>query len=397
VARVDIGAGGTLYCLTDYVWMLADDERIRAYAAAIRRIVKPGDRVLEIGTGVGFFSVVAVNAGAARVDAVDTTPAAHLGPHVAAANGCADRIVFSRVDSRHLALEAPADVIIADLRGPLPFCGPSLETLIDARTRLLRPGGTIVAASDTLYAAPCAAPDVWRREVAAGLGRNEVRLDPIVPQIYDTPFRCRIESEALRAAPARWLELDYLSVRDTDHVGSAAWTFASDEAVDGVALWFDSDLGRGERLSAAPSARSIVYRQLYLPFRKSIRVRRGASLRTEISVRLIGVNYLWKWETFVRQPGEIADTLATSQTSLAELVVHPAAMPRTGPEATPKFGAAARALAFLIEQADGTRTVAEISTAIAHTFPAEFSNLDAASSFVRSCVSRLANPSFPVE
>jgi predicted RNA methylase len=386
-----------VYQLTDYVWMLADDERTRAYAAAIRRIVKPGDRVLEIGTGIGFFSVVAVNAGAARVDAVDTTPAAHLGPQVAEANGCTDRIVFSRVDSRQLALDAPADVIIADLRGPLPFCGPSLETLIDARTRLLRPGGTIIAASDTLCVAPCAAPEVWRREVAAGLGRREVRLEPIVPQIYDTPFRCRIESEALRAEPARWLELDYLSVQHTDHVGSAAWAFASDETVEGLALWFDSELGAGERLSAAPSARSIVYRQLYLPFRQPIRVRRGANLRAEISVRLIGANYLWKWETFLRLPGEITDTRTTSQTSLAELVVHPAAIPRTSPEATPKFGPAARALAFLIGQADGTRTVAEMSAAIAHTFPAEFSNLDAARSFVRSCVSRLAEPSCTVE
>jgi predicted RNA methylase len=387
-----------VYRLTDYVWMLADDERIRAYTAAIRKLVKPGDRVLEIGTGVGFFSVVAAKAGAARVEAVELTPAAHLGRHVAEANGCADRIVFGRIDSRELALETPVDVIIADLRGPLPFCGRSLETLIDARTRLLRAGGTIIAARDTLYAAPCAAPGVWRREVAAGLGRPEVRLDPIVPQIYDTPFRCRIEPEALRAEPAQWLELDYSSVRHPDQAGTAAWTFAADETVDGVALWFESDVGGGEQLSAAPSAQSVVYRQLYLPFSTAVRVRRGARLRAEISVTLIGANYLWKWNAFVRPPGEIAEIRATSQTSLAELVVDPAAMPRTAAEATPRFGVAARALALLIAEADGTRTIAEMSAALAHTFPAHFADLDAALAFVREWVSRLAlEPSFAVE
>jgi hypothetical protein len=320
-----------VYRLTDYVWMLADQQRTRTYTRAIQKIVKPGDRVLEIGSGIGFFSVVAVKAGAAHVEAVEVTPAAHLGRHVAEANGCGDRIAFSQVDSRQLALVAPVDVVIADLRGPLPFCGHSLATLIDARTRLLRSGGTMIAASDTLYAAPCAAPEVWVREVAAGLEHGEVRLDPIVPQIYDTPFRCCVAPGALLADPVRWLALDYRSVQNTDHVGSAAWTFAADATVDGVALWFDSDVGAGERLSAAPCAGSTVYRQLYLPFRQAIRASRGMTVRAEIGARLIGANYVWTWNTFVSQPGESREARVSSQTSLGELVVDPAAMPRNNP------------------------------------------------------------------
>jgi protein arginine N-methyltransferase 1 len=378
--------------------MLADDERTLVYANAIRKTVKPGDRVLEIGTGIGFFSVVAAQAGAAHVDAVELTPAAYVGRHVAEANGCADRIAFRRIDSRQLALDAPVDVIIADLRGPLPFCGDSLATLIDARTRLLRSGGTIIAARDTLYAAPCATPAVWRREIAAGLARPEVRLDPVVPQIYDTPFRCCIEPEALRAQPSRWLEVDYLSLQSTDHVGFATWTFPADATLDGLALWFDSDVGAGERLSAAPSGNcTVVYRQLYLPFRAPLQVSGGTTLRAEIGVRLMGRNYLWSWKTFLRPLGQQSEESFSSQSSLAELVVDPAAMPYTAADEMPRLGTTAEALAFLIAKADGRRTIAELSEAVLRTFPAHFPNANMARSFVTEWVCRLASPSLPLE
>ena len=44
--------------------MVNDDERNQAYDLALRRAVKPGDLVLEIGTGSGLVAMMAV--GAAR-------------------------------------------------------------------------------------------------------------------------------------------------------------------------------------------------------------------------------------------------------------------------------------------------------------------------------------------
>ena len=75
-----------MYSVADYLWMIADGTRVAAYAGAIRGAVHAGDRVLDVGTGFGFFSVVAAQAGAGRVDAVDTNPVVHLGPRVAQAN-----------------------------------------------------------------------------------------------------------------------------------------------------------------------------------------------------------------------------------------------------------------------------------------------------------------------
>ena len=59
-----------MYHVADYDAMLADAARSGAYAAAIARAVRPGDVVVELGTGVGFFAVAAVRAGARRVYAI---------------------------------------------------------------------------------------------------------------------------------------------------------------------------------------------------------------------------------------------------------------------------------------------------------------------------------------
>ena len=46
-----------MYTVADYDAMLADTVRTQAYLAAIARAVRPGDVVVEIGTGVGYFAV----------------------------------------------------------------------------------------------------------------------------------------------------------------------------------------------------------------------------------------------------------------------------------------------------------------------------------------------------
>ena len=115
-----------MYSLADYLWMIADETRVSAYAGAIRAAVRPGDHVLDVGAGFGFFSVVAAQAGAGRVDAVDTNPVVHLGRRVAEANNCGNRIFFHHLDAARLTLDRPADVLVSDLRGPTPFSGRSL-------------------------------------------------------------------------------------------------------------------------------------------------------------------------------------------------------------------------------------------------------------------------------
>jgi protein arginine N-methyltransferase 1 len=52
-------------------WMVSDKRRTDAFAAAIAETVKPGDIVIDVGTGTGILAMLAARAGASQVHAVD--------------------------------------------------------------------------------------------------------------------------------------------------------------------------------------------------------------------------------------------------------------------------------------------------------------------------------------
>src|SRR6184192_294633 len=122
-----------MYSLGAYGSMIADRVRVDAYKEALRKTVRKGSIVAEIGTGPGVFAVLACQLGAERVFAIEPAEIIQLAREVAAANGCAGRIEFFEGLSNRVTLPARADVILSDLRGILP--------LLSATSRLSRTRG----------------------------------------------------------------------------------------------------------------------------------------------------------------------------------------------------------------------------------------------------------------
>jgi protein arginine N-methyltransferase 1 len=379
-----------VYSLSDYLWMIADGARASAYAEALRAVVAPGDRVLEVGAGFGFFSVVAARAGAAHVDAVDTNPAIHLGARVAAVNACADRITFHHCDIANVTLPQPADVLLIDVRGPTPFGPRSLEVLIDARDRLLRPGGRIIARADRVMVAPSRTPAVFRREVHAALGLEGLNLEPVEQIAFDTPMRCPIAADEIVGDGQCWVVLDYPSLKSTSATGALAWPLEQGSTVNGLALWFEADLADGVGFSTGPGAGISAYNQMFIPFRRPVVAERGGHLRVELAARQMRENYVWSWRGWLAPDGSSAEQLIVDQNSLAGLVLDPAAMPLTGADTVPAMGPKAAALLALLSRIDGRRSVTALAAALAGDVPDHFATQDGAREFVATWVLRLA-------
>ena len=92
--------------------LLLHRDRVKAVRRAVEAVVREGDRVLEVGAGLGTFSLFAAEAGAARVWAVDGDPIILVGKAIAAANGYGDRIEFIRGWIPDVRLPERADVMI---------------------------------------------------------------------------------------------------------------------------------------------------------------------------------------------------------------------------------------------------------------------------------------------
>jgi protein arginine N-methyltransferase 1 len=311
-----------VYDAKDYDAMFSDGARTAAYLAAIERAVHPGSAVVEIGTGVGYFAVAACRAGARRVFAIEVNPIVELAKCVAAENGCSDRVTFIRDDSRRVTLPERGDLLVSDLRGVLPLFEDHIPTIIDARERLALPGAAMIPLRDTLFAAPCVAPADWRRDhIMPGDAPHGIGRRAVAERVRSDWYRCHLAAPDLLAEGVAWAALDYASIESPDVSGRAAWSFARDGVADGLALWFDADLGFGVSMSSAPSAPRALYGQAFFPFQRALEVRAGDRLTAELSANLVDGDYLWGWSTRFTPATAGSEPVAFRQSNLAARIV----------------------------------------------------------------------------
>ncbi len=77
---------------------LRDQASQELFQRAIDESVRPGDTVLDLGTGTGIHTLFACRAGASRVYAVDADDVIHLAREVVRKNRCDDRVVFAAAE-----------------------------------------------------------------------------------------------------------------------------------------------------------------------------------------------------------------------------------------------------------------------------------------------------------
>jgi len=124
--------------------MLHDSDRVEAYLEAIAQVVRPGDVVVDLGTGTGILAVAAARAGARRVYAIEESAIADVAEEVFVRNGVADRVTLVRGHSTRVQLPERANVLVTETLGNDPLGEAMLVYIDDARRRLLAPGARIL-------------------------------------------------------------------------------------------------------------------------------------------------------------------------------------------------------------------------------------------------------------
>ena len=135
--------------------LLGDAHRNRAFYKALKKHVTPESNVLDIGSGTGVWAIIAARLGAKRVVAVEQDPILiGLIKSLAIANGVSDRIEAIASESTQLQQAREFDIIISETIGNLAFDEQIVPIMIDARNRLLKPGGVLIPESVALVASP---------------------------------------------------------------------------------------------------------------------------------------------------------------------------------------------------------------------------------------------------
>lgn len=271
-----------------------------AYTEALRRAVTPGCTVIDIGTGPGIFALLACRFGAGRVYAIDPSDSIVVAREAAAANGFADRITFVQGLSTEFTPPEPADVMISDLRGLLPFMGSHIPSIIDARKRLLRPGGIQIPRRDSLWAGVVSAGETWDEYMKAWTlhGFDYSAASRIVTGTIGWRIK-DVGPDILMARPVKWAEMDYTTIEDPDVSGEIEFTVERQGTGHGILVWFDTMLDEETGFSNDPASQkpAKVYGRSFFPWQEPVQLSPGDRIGLKIEARLTGEDYVYRWDT----------------------------------------------------------------------------------------------------
>ncbi len=133
---------------------LTDEPRLEAYRRAVEEVVRPGDVVVDLGSGTGILGMLAARAGAARVYSIEAGGMIELARAISKANGFQDRVRFVKGYSTRVELPEKADMVVCDQIGRFGFEAGVIQLLADARRLLLKPEGRVIPSRIDLMVAP---------------------------------------------------------------------------------------------------------------------------------------------------------------------------------------------------------------------------------------------------
>jgi len=273
--------------------MLQDRVRVEAFARAIQAVVKPGDAVVEIGTGSGILACLAARAGARKVYAIEVTDMAEIATAVVAHNGLADRVEVHRGLSTEVELPERGQVLISETLGHFGVDEGIVETLADARARLLEPGARLIPSRVQLMLALTGDRAAHEREIGfwhqpcAGLD-----LSPVSGWAAGRVYLRRVMESELCAIPAPAAAVDLSVATQAPRQVWATVVGRAPEPAHGIAAWFESELGGGVQLCSRATSS---WHPLLFPLKPPVPIAPLQRYEVWIEARGEAAQVSWSW------------------------------------------------------------------------------------------------------
>ncbi|HUQ50008.1 MAG TPA: 50S ribosomal protein L11 methyltransferase, partial [Terriglobales bacterium] len=234
---------------------------------AIEQTVKLGDVVLDIGTGTGILAIGAAKAGAKHVYAIESSALADVARRMVEDNGMTAAVTVIQGWSHEVELPQKANVLVSETVGDGAMGERILESVLDARRRLLTPDAKIIPRSIKVgVAAVSLTPALldhytfsadnvakWNADYEMDF-KSLKDIEPDPDRLTPYRMRTRDYSSCTPLGKPLWLAtVELASFAEPLLHSSATLEVNRDGYLHGLVLFFELELSGGEKLSTAPA------------------------------------------------------------------------------------------------------------------------------------------------
>jgi protein arginine N-methyltransferase 1 len=343
--------------------------------------------VVDLGSGSGILSLLACQAGAGRVYAIEEGSIIGLARDVAAASPYGDRIVHVRGFSTSVSLPERADIVVTDQIGGFGFEAGAFEYLPDARRRFLRPGGRSIPDRIALCAAPCEHAearrwvDFWSEPV---LGLDFSRVSPMAAS---STYAVTLDPSHLLSAGQVIAEVTVDAWSGQPLKGHVSWIIERAGTLHGLGGWFSATLAAGVELTNAPGSPARILRHnVFLPV-DPVAVQPGD--RADAAVTVLPNQMMVDWTVTVAD-ARGRHRARSRHSTFAGLLLSSEDLTRTAPDARLRLSRLGEARRLVLTLCDGAHSVLEIERDVAVRFPDLFAAGEDAARFVAETLTPLA-------
>lgn len=361
--------------LEEHWGYVSDPVRLGAFERAIAAVVKPGDRVADLGCGTGVLAMMCLRAGAAHVYAVDSTRMLDVARESLARCGLADRVTFIRGRSQKVDLPERVDVALCDNVGWFGFDYGIVHLFADARRRFLKPGGTTIPRRIDLHVAGVESPRL--RRLADRWQENEVPREYhwVRDSSVNTKHSVELTPAELIAVPVALGGIDLAEAQPDYFSWRATLRVDRDGVFHGLAGWFESELAPGVRMTNSPLEERINRPQVFLPTGEAVPVSAGEDVVATVMAR--PASNLLGWTVEFPASGK-----RFAHSTWQGMLFAPEDLVRANPQHVPVPSEEGIARGIVLGYCDGVRTVGEIEAAVLRDHPRLFPSEDETCRFI---------------
>lgn len=181
--------------LYEHEKMLGDTVRMDSYQRAIKKHIRPGDKVIDLGTGSGILSMFAAESKPEVIYAIDHSDFIEVAQQAARENGI-HTIQFEKANSRAFQPADKLDVLLHEQIGDDLFDENMIENILDLKRRVLKDDGIVLPGRFELYLEPVSlhpdfrVPYVWEKPYN-GFDFSFLRQSPISTRFMQRGYHQR--------------------------------------------------------------------------------------------------------------------------------------------------------------------------------------------------------------